>query len=116
VVAQTAYVPARADLVWLRFDPQAGSEQAGRRPALVMSGQSYNRRTGLALFCPVTNKIKGYPFEVAIPAGLPVTGVILSDQVRCLDWRVRRAELIAPAPPEVLAQVHQRLDELMERV
>ena len=87
-----AYVPRRGDVVWLSFDPQAGHEQAGRRPAFVLSPEAYNRKTGLFLACPVTAKIKGYPFEVPLPAGLSVNGVILSDQVKSLDWKVRRAE------------------------
>ena len=98
------YVPARGDLIWLRFDPRAGHEQAGRRPALVISPASYNRRVGLALCCPVTSQIKGYPFEVPLPPGLGVEGVILSDQVKSLDWRRRGAKRITAAPPEVLEE------------
>ena len=87
-----AYVPGRGELVWLDFTPQAGHEQAGRRPALVLSPTAYNKKSGLMLCCPVTNQAKGYPFEVAVqPASGPVTGVILADQVRCLDWRARKA-------------------------
>lgn len=84
------HVPRRGDLVWLHFDPQTGHEQAGRRPALVLSPESYNRRVGLAIFCPVTSQAKGYPFEVGLPYGGHVSGVILSDQVKSLDWRARR--------------------------
>jgi len=115
VVALTPHPPARGDLVWISFDPQAGSEQAGRRPALVLSGAAYNRRTGMALFCPITNKAKGYPFEVPLPPGLAVTGVILVDQVKCLDWRVRRAEHVGRVDDAVVTQVHERLDILLER-
>jgi mRNA interferase MazF len=115
VVAPNPYVPTVGDLVWISFDPQAGSEQAGRRPALVLSGTAYNRRTGLALFCPITNRAKGYPLEVPLPAGLPVTGVVLVDQIKCLDWRVRRVEFICSAPREMIAVAHDRLDILMER-
>ena len=89
-----AYAPERGDFVWIRLTPQAGHEQAGRRPALVLSPQAYNDKVGLALFCPVTNQVKGYPFEVQIPADLSVSGVILADQVRSLDWRARQAEFI----------------------
>jgi len=71
-----AYVPERGDLVWLQFNPQAGHEQAGHRPALVVSPRSYNRRVGLALFCPVTSQVKGYPFEVILPSGLAVQGAV----------------------------------------
>ncbi len=81
-------------MIWITLNPQAGHEQAGRRPALVLSPETYNGKTGLAILCPVTNQIKGYPFEVLIPAGLPVAGAILSDQVKTLDWRARNAELI----------------------
>jgi mRNA interferase MazF len=106
------YVPERGDVVWLSLSPQAGHEQAGRRPALVLSPTSYNRRVGLALFCPITNQVKGYPFEVALPAGLPATGVILSDQVRSLDWRERRTEFLCRVPPAIVATVRQRIGAL----
>lgn len=78
------YVPSRGDVVWLSFSPQAGHEQAGRRPALVVSPASYNRKVGLALLCPITSQVKGYPFEVSLPAGLEVSGVVLSDQIKVL--------------------------------
>ena len=87
-----AYVPDRGDAVWINFNPQAGHEQSGRRPAIVLSPVAYNRRVGLALFCPITNQIKGYPFEVTVPANLPVSGVVLADQVKSLDWRKSRAK------------------------
>ena len=87
------YVPGRGDIVWLDFNPQAGHEQAGRRPALVLSPSSYNERTGLALFCPVTTAVKGYPFEVHLPQGGNITGVVLSDHIKSLDWRARNAGL-----------------------
>ena len=109
----SAYVPSRGDVVWLDFDPQAGHEQAGRRPALVLSQQRYNRATGLGLFCPITSKIKGYPFEVPIHGEVRVDGVILADQVRNLDWRRRRAELIETAPAEVVDDVVERFSTLM---
>jgi len=80
------YTPAQGDIVWIMFNPQAGHEQAGRRPALVLSPAAYNAKVGLALFCPITSQIKGYPFEVLLPADLPVAGVILADQVKNLDW------------------------------
>jgi mRNA interferase MazF len=115
VVVASPYVPAAGDLVWISFDPQAGSEQAGRRPALVLSGAAYNRRTGLGLFCPITNRMKGYPFEVPLPGGLPISGAVLVDQIKCLDWRVRKAESVGIVPPGILAAAHDRLDVLMER-
>jgi mRNA interferase MazF len=108
------YVPARADAVWLRFDPRAGHEQAGLRPALILSPVEYNRRVGLALACPITSRAKGYPFEVAIPAGLDVSGVVLSDQVKSLDWRARRARLLCPLPPMVVDEVLRKLGVLLQ--
>ncbi len=100
-----SYVPARGDLVWLQFDPRAGHEQAGRRPALVISPKAYNRKVGLALFCPITSRVKGYPFEVVLPPGLEVEGAVLSDQIKSLDWRSRRAREICSAPKSVVAEV-----------
>src|SRR5580692_1036593 len=87
-----AYVPDAGDLIWLSFSPQAGREQAGRRPALVLSPRGYNERAGLCAVCPVTSRAKGYPFEVALPDGLAVAGVVLSDHVKSADWQVRDAE------------------------
>ena len=107
------YVPRRGDLVWLHFDPQTGHEQAGRRPALVLSPESYNGRVGLAILCPVTSQEKGYPFEVALPSGGDVVGVVLSDQVKSLDWRARRAERIESLPPQVTEEVLQKLGTLL---
>lgn len=106
-------VPGRGDVVWITLAPQAGHEQAGRRPAIVLSPAAYNAKVGLALMCPITSRIKGYPFEVTIPAGLPVAGVVLSDQVKSLDWRVRRAELICAIPRPVVAEVLQKLGALL---
>ena len=92
----------------LTFDPQAGHEQAGRRPALVLSRAIYNSKSGLAVFAPVTNQIKGYPFEVLIPSGLPVSGVVLADQIKSLDWHARKAHRIARLPHQVLREVLQK--------
>lgn len=108
------YVPERGDLVWLTFNPQAGHEQAGRRPALVLSPAAYNGKVGLALLCPITSQVKGYPFEVPLPVGLAVSGVVLADQVKSLDWRARQVELIAPLPVPVVAQVLRKLTALLE--
>lgn len=102
------WVPDRGDFVAINFDPRAGHEQAGRRPALVLSAAIYNGRSELAVFAPITNQIKGYPFEVLIPAGLEVTGVILADQLKSLDWRARNAQFIATAPADVLRLVLQK--------
>jgi len=112
-VVNEAYVPERGDVVWIHLNPQAGHEQAGRRPALVISPASYNGRVGLALFCPVTSQVKGYPFEVAIPAGLPASGVVLSDQVKSLDWRARKADFLARLPDPVVHEVLQKLGTLV---
>ena len=107
------YVPERGDVVWLQFNPQAGHEQAGHRPALVVSPKPYNQKVGLALFCPITSHIKGYPFEVTIPSNLVVGGAILSDQVKSLDWRVRRAELICTLPEVTVAEAMRKLGTLL---
>jgi mRNA interferase MazF len=107
------YVPKRGDVVWLNFNPQSGHEQAGRRPAVVLSPQAYNQKVGLAIFCPITNQQKGYPFEVVIPVGLRATGVIISDQVKSLDWRVRRAEYLTTLPGPVVEEVLQKLKTLL---
>lgn len=108
------YVPERGDVVWLEFNPQAGHEQAGNRPALVVSPVAYNRRVGLALFCPLTTQVKGYPFEVVLPLGLKATGAILADQIKSLDWRVRRAKLLCRVPPEVVEETLARVLALIE--
>jgi mRNA interferase MazF len=107
-------IPDRGDIVWIEFNPQAGHEQAGRRPAVVLSPASYNGKTGLALICPITSRSKGYPFEVHLPPGLPVTGVILSDQIKGLDWRARQAEVIGRLPPAPLQEVLQKLALLLQ--
>jgi len=108
-----AYVPERGDLVWLTFNPQAGHEQAGRRPAVVLSPAVYNGKVGLALFCPITSQVKGYPFEVALPEGLPISGVVLADQVKSLDWKVRQAEKICSLSPEVNSEILQKMMTLI---
>ena len=108
-----SYVPDRGDLVWLSFDPQAGREQAGRRPALVLSPAAYNGRTRLALVCPITSQVKGYPFEVQLPPGLPITGVVLADHLWSIDWQARRADPIGVAPASVVDEVLERLSSLL---
>lgn len=107
------YVPDRGDVVWITLNPQAGHEQAGRRPAAVLSPAAYNSKVGLVLLYPITNQIKGYPFEVLIPAGLDVTGAILADQVKSLDWRVRKAEWICTLPEATMVEVLQKLGTLL---
>ena len=99
------YIPDRGDLVWLSFSPQSGHEQAGRRPAICLSPKEYNSKTSLGIFCPITSKVKGYPFEVKLPKDLPIEGVILADQIRSLDWKARKAEFIAKVPNDVLEEV-----------
>lgn len=105
--------PHRGDVVWITLNPQAGHEQAGRRPALVVSPGAYNEKVGLAILCPITTQVKGYPFEVALPDGLPITGVVLSDQAKSLDWRARGAELICTLPADSTVDVLQRLGALL---
>ncbi len=107
------YVPDRGDIVWIEFNPQSGREQAGRRPALILSPASYNRLSELALMCPITNRKKGYPFEVQMPENSPVSGVVLADQVKTADWRARNAQLIGTAPPAVFAEVQGKIAPLL---
>jgi len=109
-----AFVPNRGDFVWLQFTPQAGHEQAGHRPALVVSPRTYNAASGLALMCPLTTKAKGYPFEVAVPTTGAVKGVILADQIRSLDWRARKVRRIAHAPEAVIEEVQAKLRVLLD--
>ncbi len=114
MVKKRSYVPERGDLVWLSFTPQAGHEQAGRRPALVISPAAYNGKVGLAIFCPTTSQVKGYPFEVALAGGGSIGGVVLSDQVKSLDWRARNAEFVEKASVEVVEQVLAKLATLVQ--
>jgi len=107
-----ADTPDLGHLVWLWFTPQAGREQAGRRPALVLTPRTYNSKTGLCVVCPVTNQVKGYAFEVALPDGFPVQGVILADHIKSADWPERQCEYICQAPPEVLDDVHAKIKAL----
>lgn len=105
--------PDRGDIVSLQFDPQRGREQAGRRPALVLSPRSYNAKVGLAILCPVTSHAKGYPFEVALPRGMKTKGVALADHVKSLDWQARGARIIEHVPPSVLADILTKLELLL---
>jgi len=108
-----SYLPAHGDIVWISMSPQAGRKQAWRRPALVVSPKEYNVRVGLALMCPITSQVKGYPFEVALPPGLPVQGVILSDQMRSLDWRTRKAEFVGRLRRAEVVEALQKLSVLL---
>lgn len=107
------FVPDRGDLVWITLNPAAGHEQAGRRPALVISPKSYNRKTGLCLICPATRQKKGYAFEVDVSSEDGTITVILSDHLRNVDWRVRRAERIRRVSESVLDQVVARIHALL---
>jgi mRNA interferase MazF len=107
------YIPNRGDMVWINLNPQAGHEQSGRRPALVLSPKTYNLKVGLAIVCPITSKIKGYPFEVPIPDSSPVSGVVLSDQAKSMDWKIRNAEFIYKLDSLSVEQVLQRLHTLL---
>jgi mRNA interferase MazF len=109
-----AYVPERGDIVWLEFDPRAGHEQAGRRPAYVVSPRAYNRKVGLALFCPITSRVKGYPFEVPLPEGSKSRGAILSDQLKSLDWRARNAVRFDRASEDTVHEVTGRILALVD--
>ena len=113
MVGPHSYVPQCGDVVWIALNPQTGHEQAGRRPAVVLSPRSYNSKTGLAIFCPITSQIKGYPFEVLLPAGMSISGAILSDQDKSLDWRARNAEFVSTLPAEVTLEVLQKLNTLL---
>jgi mRNA interferase MazF len=112
VVAQP-YLPQRGDVVWITLNQQAGHEQAGRRPAVVVSPRAYNAKVGLALLCPVTSQIKGYPFEVLIPAGLEVRGAVLAEQIKSMDWRAREASLICILPVETTDEVLEKVRTLV---
>ena len=111
---EMAYVPERGDVVWISLHPRAGHKQAGRRPAVVVSPKTYNGKVGLGLFCPITSQVRGYPFEVVVPQGLAVGGVVLADQVKRLDWRVRKAEFAGRLPADARDEVLGKLGALLE--
>jgi mRNA interferase MazF len=108
------YVPERGDIVWINLDPQAGREQAGHRTCLVLSPALYNGKTGLAVLCPITNQVKGFPFEVCLPDGITTTGVVLADHIKSLDWRVRRAKFRETAPARLVQEVLETTMTLLE--
>jgi mRNA interferase MazF len=110
------WIPDRGHAIWIDMDPQAGHEQRARRPAMVISPAEYNGKVGLALLCPITSQIKGYPFEVLLPAGSKVQGAILSDQLKSLDWRARKATMICPLPGAVVHEVLSKLSTLLQSV
>ncbi|HEY5533357.1 MAG TPA: endoribonuclease MazF [Ignavibacteria bacterium] len=107
------YIPERGDVVWLDLDPQAGHEQRGRRPALVISPKAYNEKVGLGLFCPITNQIKEYPFEVKIPSDYKVNGVVLSDQIKNLDWEIRNIKFICNLSDKLINEVIRKIQVLL---
>lgn len=107
------YIPDRGDLVYLDFDPTQGHEQRGHRPAFVLSPRSYNAKSSLALFMPVTKQQKGYPFEVLLPSGLQIQGVILADQIKCLDWKARGIQFVESVPESVIEEVQAKIEPLI---
>ncbi|MHB8337967.1 MAG: endoribonuclease MazF [Ignavibacteriaceae bacterium] len=113
MVKSKLYVPESGDIVWLNLNPQTGHEQSGRRPALVISPYAYNEKTDLAIFCPITSQVKGYPFEVKIPDDLEISGVILSDQIKSLDWTTRKAEFICKLPKVALRETLNKINVLL---
>ncbi len=105
--------PERGDIVWLNFDPQVGREQAGRRPALVLSPAAYNGRVGLLIVCPITNQVKGYSYEVALPDDAGASGVVLCDQAKSMDWRGREVRFIGRVSPKFVTEVGEKLRTLL---
>lgn len=106
-------LPDRGSLVWLEFSPQAGTEQAGRRPGIVLTPEAYHQRSRLAIVCPITSRIRGWPMEVVLPAGLPISGAVLVDHIKSVDRAARRMEVIGKAPREVLDEIDARLAPLL---
>ena len=112
-MVESPYIPTRGDFVWLEFEPSAGREQRGYRPGLVLSPEGFNRRTGLAFFCPVTSKAKGYPFEVRLPDSSAISGVVLADHIKSLDWITRNARPAGKAPMQVVVEVVEKVRVLL---
>lgn len=108
-----SWVPDRGDLIWLTFVPQAGREQSGRRPALVLSPAIYNGKTNLAVVCPITSHVKGYPFEVSLPSGGPIEGCVLADHIKNVDWSAREVKLIGRVRGDLLTQILDRISALL---
>jgi mRNA interferase MazF len=108
------YKPERGDIVWIALNPQSGHEQAGRRPVIVLSPQKYNLKSGLIICCPITAQEKNYPFEVKIPSGLPISGVILADQVKNLDWQAREAQFVCKIHHSIIEQVIEKISLLLQ--
>jgi mRNA interferase MazF len=106
-------IPQAGDLVWVNFNPQAGREQAGRRPALVLSPGEYHQKTALAIVCPITSNTQPYPFKVFLPDGLPIGGAVLADQVKSIDRAARQLKIAGAAPGEVVAEVRAKIAALL---
>ncbi len=113
-MVEPKYVPDAGDIVWITFSPQSGHEQSGRRPALVLSPSKYNEKTSLALFCPITSKVKNYPFEVALTPEVAVKGVVLADQIKSMDWRARKISFECQVPSRLLIKVLDKLNVLLD--
>ena len=111
-MVRDSYIPSRGDIVWIQFNPQAGHEQAGHRPALVVSPKAYNAKVGLVLICPITSQVKDYPFEVLLYC-VEISGVVLADQIKSLDWRVRQAEFVCKVSTEVITEVIAKIQVLV---
>jgi mRNA interferase MazF len=112
-VRRASYVPETGDIIWMSFEPQMGREQRGHRPVLVLSPRAYNDRRALALVCPITSKVKGHSFEIALPLDSEIAGAVLFDQLRSVDWRARHVKFASRAPADVLAEVRERLRPLL---
>ena len=113
MVKSKQYIPDCGDIVWLTFNPQSGHEQSGRRPALVISPLVYNGKTNLAIFCPITSQVKDYPFEVKLSEDLEISGVILSDQIKNLDWKAIETKYICKLPKSQLTETLNKIDTLL---
>ncbi len=107
------YIPDRGDIVWLNFNPQTGHEQRGKRPALILSPKIYNEKTSLCICLPITSKVKGYPFEVALPPDIPIGGVILSDQIKNLDFRAREISFVCKVAHDTINVVQRNVMALV---
>jgi mRNA interferase MazF len=114
-MVMSKYTPERGDIIWVNFSPHSGHEQGGRRPAIVISPYKYNFHAKLALVCPITSQVKGYPFEVKIPEGFKVGGVILSDHLKSIDWASRNGELIFKIPESIIAEVEKKILAILGR-
>lgn len=110
------YIPGKGDIVWIDFNPQSGHEQAGRRPALVLSPYNYNAKIGLVLVCPITSKVKNFSFETKIPENININGVILSDQIKSFDWKKRNVDYISTIQPNTFNEVIDKLGTLLEHL